>query len=66
MFKTPTLHIDCDGLSKKSIAELADELSLYFFAVDVTGDTILASEPVNQARYNDAWLIFDRLELIVT
>ena len=35
MFKTPTLHIDCDGLSKKSIAELADELSMFFFAVDV-------------------------------
>lgn len=60
------LHIDCDGLSQKSVHELADELKMYFFAVDVHGDTILAAEPVNQARYDDAWKAFDHYGVKVT
>lgn len=61
-----TLYIYCDGLSQKSVLELADELNMYFFAVDVHGDTILAAEPVNQARYDDAWKTFDRYGVKVT
>lgn len=61
-----TLRIDCDGLSQKSIAELADELTMYFCEVDVHGDTIHASEPASQNLYEQARLIFDRLELNVT
>lgn len=61
-----TLYIYCDGLSQKSVHELADELNMYFFDVDVHGDTILAAEPVNQARYDDAWKTLDRYGVKVT
>lgn len=65
-FTPKPLIINCDGLSKKAIAELADELALYFFNIDIFGDTISAALPVSHDHYNKAWLIFDKLNLNVT
>jgi len=61
-FPTP-LKIDCSGLSRKLIRELADRLSFHFFDIDVFSDTIYASKPVNQLRYEKAWLIIDEFNV---
>ena len=60
MFKRLPLKIDCDGLSQKLIADLADRLSLHFVDVEVIGDTIYASKPLNTFHYEQAWHILDR------
>lgn len=62
----PKLKIDCDGLSKKAISELADRLRLHFFDIDILGDTIYASKPVNYFRYEMAWKILDDFGVKVT
>jgi len=60
MFKRLPLKIDCDGLSSKLIADLADRLRLHFVDVDVIGETIYAAKPLNSSHYEKAWQIFDR------
>ena len=65
-FVPTPLHIHCDGLSKKAIAELADQLSLYFFDVDFCCDSIFAAQPVSHHHYDKAWLLFDKLNLQVS
>lgn len=60
MFKRPPLKIDCDGLSQKLIADLADRLRLHFVDVDVFGEVIYAGNPLNSFHYEKAWAILDR------
>lgn len=60
MFKRLPLKIDCDGLSSKLIADLADRLRLHFVDVDVFGKTIYASKPLGSLHYEKAWQILDR------
>ena len=59
-FKQPPLKINCDGLSKKLIADLADRLSLHFEDVKAWGDEISAESPLDSHHYNDAWRILDK------
>lgn len=58
-FKQPPLQIDCEGLSKKNIAELADKLRLFFGDVTILGDEIFAEAPVSNYHYAEAWRIID-------
>lgn len=58
-FKQPPLQIDCEGLSKKTIAELADKLRLYFADVTIFGDEIFAEAPASNYHYSEAWRIID-------
>lgn len=60
MFKRPPLKIDCDGLSQKLIADLADRLRLHFVEVEVFGETIFADKPLSFSHYDAAWRIIDR------
>ena len=60
MFKRLPLKIDCDGLSSKLIADLADRLRLHFVDVDVIGETIYAAKPLGSLHYEKAWQILDR------
>ena len=60
MFKRPPLKIECDGLSQKLIAELADMLSLHFIKVEIFDETIFASKPLGGTfHYGAAWKILD-------
>lgn len=59
MFKQPPLKINCEGLSQKLIADLADRLSMCFESVETWGDEIEASKPLSSHRYDTAWEIFD-------
>ena len=60
MFKQPPLKINCEGLSKKLIAELADRLSMHFESVRTWGDDeIEADNPLGNYRYDTAWEIID-------
>ena len=59
MFKRLPLKIDCDGLSSKLIADLADRLRLHFVDVDVFGETIYAANPLGKNHYDAAWRILD-------
>lgn len=54
------LVIDCDGLSKKLTAELADRLSMHFKDVKIWSDEIEASKPLNGWHYEQAWLELDK------
>ena len=54
------LTIDCEGLSKKSIADLADRLSMHFVDVKIWGEEIIAHKPLSMANYSAAWNIIDR------
>ena len=54
------LTIDCEGLSKKIIADLADRLAMHFVDVKVFGDDIEAYKPLSMADYSAAWNIIDR------
>ena len=56
------LEIDCSGLSKKRIAELADRLKRYFRVVTVWDSDITASQPLNNEMYQVAWRILDRYD----
>ncbi|MBR1806276.1 MAG: hypothetical protein IJ774_07825 [Selenomonadaceae bacterium] len=67
MFKRPPLKIDCDGLSQKLIADLADRLRLHFVDVDVFGDIIYAANPLGwKTHYDAAWRILDAFGVKVT
>ena len=59
MFKRPPLKIDCEGLSQKLIADLADRLRLHFVDVDVFGEVIYAGNPLSSYHYGTAWRIID-------
>ena len=59
-FKQPPLQIDCEGLSKKLIEDLADRLSLCFEEVKIWDDEITAYTPLGAGRYDAAWNIIDR------
>ena len=65
-FVQPPLKIDCDGLSQKLIFDLADRLRLHFVDVDVFGDEISASKPLNHYHYDMAWRILDKFGVKVT
>lgn len=54
------LVIDCDGLSKKLIADLADRLAMHFENVKIEGDDIVAEKPLGFSHYDTAWQILDR------
>ena len=58
-FVQPPLKINCDGLSSKLIFDLADRLSLHFECVDIFGNDIFASKPLNNYHYDTAWQILD-------
>ena len=60
------LQIDCEGLSKKLIAELADRLSMHFENVSVIGTDIEAGNPISPEHYFAAWKIFDKFGVKVT
>ena len=60
------LEIDCSGLSKKRIDELADKLKRYFRNVTVWDTDISASQPVNNEMYQIAWRTLDRYGVTVT
>ena len=59
-FIQPPLLIDCDGLSRKLIEDLADRLSLCFEEVKIWGDEITAYKPLGGGRYDAAWNIIDK------
>lgn len=60
MFKRPPLKIDCEGLSSKLIAELADRLRLHFVDVDIFNETIYAENPLGgKYHYDAAWRVID-------
>ena len=62
MFKQPPLKIDCDGLSQKLVADLADRLRLHFVDVDVWGEIIYAAHPLSwKTHYDAAWRIIDAI-----
>lgn len=54
------LEIDCTGLSRKLIRDLADRLSVHFVDVITHDDSITAAKPFNMKSYADAWDIIDR------
>ncbi|MBR3747048.1 MAG: hypothetical protein IKN27_08835 [Selenomonadaceae bacterium] len=58
-FVQPPLKINCEGLSKKLIFELADRLSLHFVNVEIWGDEIFASKTLSHYHYDTAWRIID-------
>ena len=58
-FVQPPLKINCDGLSSKLIFDLADRLSVQFEGVDIFGNDIFASKPLNNYHYDTAWQILD-------
>ena len=58
-FVQPPLKINCEGLSKKLIFELANRLSLHFVNVEIWGDEIFASKTLNHYHYDTAWQILD-------
>lgn len=59
-FKQPPLKINCDGLSQKLIADLADRLSMHFMDVRIWDDELEVSKPLNSEHYNIAWNIIDK------
>ena len=65
-YKQPPLLIDCSGLSKKSIEELTDILSMHFLDVKIFGNDIEAAQPVNGHHYNDAWHAIDHFKVKAT
>ena len=60
MFKQPPLKINCEGLSQKLIAELADRLSMCFESVKTWDDEIEAYKPLGGYHYETAWKIIDK------
>ena len=60
------MTIDCEGLSRKWISEIADHLSMYFEQVVIDGDDIIVGKPISMKHYNTAWLILDRYGVKVT
>lgn len=54
------LTIDCDGLSQKLIADLADRLAMHFEDVKAFDDEIEAYKPLSMANYDAAWNIIDK------
>lgn len=60
------LQINCEGLSKKLIAELADRLSMHFENVSVFGTDIEAGNPISQEHYFIGWKILDKFGVKVT
>ena len=60
MFKQPPLKINCEGLSKKLIADLADRLSMHFMDVRIWADEIEAGKPLGGYHYGTAWKIIDK------
>ena len=65
-YKQPPLLIDCNGLSKKSVEELADILSMHFCDVIIFGNDIEADNPINGNHYADAWHTIDRFGVKAT
>lgn len=60
------LIIDCGGLSKNLIAELADRLALHFVDVKICGDEIVAHKPLDFWHYDSAWRILERFGVKAT
>ena len=54
------LTVNCKGLSRKLIADLADRLSMLFEDVSIEGDDIIAHKPLGMNRYEHAWRLFDK------
>ena len=57
--------IRCEGLSRKIIGIIADELSLHFEEVTIDGEDLECYEPLNSYHYAAAWEVVDRYELEV-
>ena len=55
-----TLDINCEGLSQKRIAGLADELSMAFRDVEVDGERISASDPLGKHCVTAAYELLER------
>lgn len=58
-FVQPPLKINCDGLSQKLIADLANRLRLHFVEVEIWDDEISASRPLSVFHYGEGWRIID-------
>ena len=61
-----TLRIDCEGLSRKRIGELADELGMMFRDVDVSGEHITASNLLSARHYAAAIQLIERFGVRLT
>ena len=62
-FLQPPLLIDCDGLSKKLVADLADRLSMHFMDVKIWSDTIESANPLDDYHYSKAWHTIDKFDV---
>ena len=58
-FLQPPLQINCAGLSKKLIKNLADRLRDCFERVEIWSDEISAGKPRSEWHYNNAWNTID-------
>ena len=54
------LKINCEGLSRKLIDDLADQLRIHFRDVRIWEDEITAANPLGGMHYEIAWRIIDR------
>lgn len=59
-FKQPPLKIDCSGLNKNLLNELAGRLAWHFEDIYIVGDTIYADTPRDNFHYEEAWNIIDK------
>lgn len=64
-FSQPPLKIDCNGLSKKLIFDLADRLALHFENVETFSDVIYCHKPLPGFHYDKAWRIIDLFNVSV-
>ena len=48
------VRIDCEGLSRKRIGELADELDLLFRDVAVRGEEIIIQRAISKGHFEQA------------
>ena len=54
------LKVNCEGLSRKLINDLADQLRHHFRDVQIWGDEITAAGTLGYTHYEIAWRIIDR------
>ena len=65
-FQQPPLRVDCDGLSRKLIAELAYQLTPFFTVTELVDKIIYCHKPRSSWHYNIAWRILDKFAVKVT
>lgn len=60
------LKVNCEGLSRKLIDDLADQLRHHFRDVQIWEDEITAANPLGGGHYEIAWRILDRFGVNAT